>query len=206
MSRQACLDTKPPSQDAFDEVEDGPRVAAGEQHSKPGNDHRDDRSDAQEEEHDVVGGSEQPLHQRQPAVEILFDVGVVDDQLDRLLFIGGGVHVGHQSEIRAHPGCETSELDVEVEPPPRVLLSEHDHQQHGRSQHPGTSGTESESVLSEPEAGCGAVEEGQDDPDGDEVDETQARRQAVQVAVGVLDCQSRRVGVVVLSGHSQVLS
>ena len=56
-----CDDAVPPAQDSEHEVEETARVATGEEDRKPGDDHGDDCTDRQEEEHDVVGDREQPL-------------------------------------------------------------------------------------------------------------------------------------------------
>ena len=58
---------------------------------------------------------EQPLDQRQPAIQIVLDVGVVDLEVDRLLLDGRGILVGEQHDVRADPGAEASELAAEVE-------------------------------------------------------------------------------------------
>lgn len=45
-----------PADHAGDEVEDPSRVAAGEKNREPRGDHREDRADVEEEEHDVMRG------------------------------------------------------------------------------------------------------------------------------------------------------
>jgi hypothetical protein len=88
---RVCLDASRPAQDALDEVEDAPGVAAGEEHGEPGADHRAERGDAEEGQDDVMGDGQQPLHERQPAVEVCGDVRVVEVQVDRLSLVGGRV-------------------------------------------------------------------------------------------------------------------
>ena len=73
---------------AFDEVEYAPRIPAGEQDGEPCEEHDDDHRDVQEDQHDVVGNGEKPLHQRKPAIQITLNDWVVDVEVHRLMVVG----------------------------------------------------------------------------------------------------------------------
>src|SRR6266516_1653390 len=89
-----------PPEHALDVVEYRARIAAAEEDRKPRPDDGEERYDVQEEEHDVVRNGKQPLHERQPPVQ-LPRVGVLDVQADGLLLLGGGVAVVHEGEVDA---------------------------------------------------------------------------------------------------------
>jgi hypothetical protein len=72
---------------------------------------------------------DQPLDQGQPAVEVTPGVRVGIVEVDRLVLICGRVAVVHQGQVGTDPVGEALQLQVAVEPPPRVLLAEQDHQQ-----------------------------------------------------------------------------
>jgi hypothetical protein len=74
-----------------------------------------------------VRDGQQPLHQRQPAIEVSLGVGVIDLEMHRLLVNGRGVPIGEQSEVSKDPRLETHQFSGEVEPPAWVPLPEHDH-------------------------------------------------------------------------------
>ena len=59
-----------PAQHAEVEVEDAPRVAAGEQDREEGDDREHDEGDPEEEQHDVVRNRQQPLHEPEPAAQL----------------------------------------------------------------------------------------------------------------------------------------
>src|ERR1700744_4046520 len=65
-----------PPEHALDEVKQRPRVTTREEDRKPGDDGGDQRTDREEEEHDVVRDREEPLDQRQASAEVLLSVGV----------------------------------------------------------------------------------------------------------------------------------
>ena len=67
-----------PASDADDEVEQSARVAAGEQDREPRDHHAHERSDTEEHEDYVVRDRQEPLHERQPAVQIAPGVGIMD--------------------------------------------------------------------------------------------------------------------------------
>jgi hypothetical protein len=74
----------------IDEAKHSSGVAAGEQDGEPRHDDDHERGDVQEEQHHVVGERQQPLHQRQPPVEITFGIGLEIVKVDRLVVVGGG--------------------------------------------------------------------------------------------------------------------
>ncbi len=138
---------------------------------------------------------EQPLHQRQPAVQVAFDIGVVDLEVDALLLDRRGVLVGEQHEVGADAGAEPSELQGEVEPPARVALPEHDHQQ-GREEQAGGDATARAAhdltalVVNRPVSASG--EHGDDDPDRNDQDHAEKGRHPV-VLLRVVDLEARGV-------------
>jgi hypothetical protein len=122
-------DTVGPAEDAEDEIEETTWITAGEQDREPGDHDQDEGGQPEEEQHDVVRDCEEPFHERQPAIEVLFCVGVGVVERDALVFVGGRVAVVHQREIDADPVREPEQLEVPVEPPAWVLLPEQDHQE-----------------------------------------------------------------------------
>jgi hypothetical protein len=81
-------DAVAPAHDAHDVVEQAPWVAAREEDREPSCDQRENSSDVEEEEHDVVRDREEPLDERQPAIQTLLGVGVVELEAQILLFVG----------------------------------------------------------------------------------------------------------------------
>jgi hypothetical protein len=79
------VDAQPPAGDTDNEIEQPPRVVPGEQDREPRDDHRKESNQLQHCQNDVVRDREQPLHQREPLVQVVFDVGVVDVEVDALL-------------------------------------------------------------------------------------------------------------------------
>jgi arsenite methyltransferase len=65
-----------PAKDPEDEVEQAPWIAAGEEDREPGDDHRHKRRQPEERQQYVVRDREQPLHEREPAVEPIFRVWI----------------------------------------------------------------------------------------------------------------------------------
>ena len=59
-----------PAQYAEVEVENAPRVAAGEQDREEGDDREHDEGDPEEEQHDVVRNRQQPLHEPEPSAQL----------------------------------------------------------------------------------------------------------------------------------------
>ncbi len=57
-------------------------VAVGEQDGEPRHDDDHERGDVQEEQHHLVRDRQQPLHQRQPRVEITFGIGIEVVKMD----------------------------------------------------------------------------------------------------------------------------
>src|SRR5881394_403712 len=64
-----------PAKRALHEGEEAARVTAGEEDCEPGEYHREEDADREEEEDEVVGDGEQPLDQWEPSLEA-FGVGV----------------------------------------------------------------------------------------------------------------------------------
>jgi hypothetical protein len=78
-----------------------------------------------------VRDRQKPFCQRQPAIEVLLDVGMVDFQVDGLLLDRGRVLVCEQGRIGAHSGRKAGQLARKVEPPARIALHKDDHQRRG---------------------------------------------------------------------------
>jgi hypothetical protein len=117
-----------PAADADEEVKGSTRVATGEQDYEPDVDQYKRCSDVQEDQHDPVWDGQQPFHQRKQPVQIIDHVRVVRIKVHRLLFVRRGVFVRCQQKLHGDAGMEAEQLNVEVPPPARVLLPEHDHQ------------------------------------------------------------------------------
>src|SRR5918995_3106841 len=113
-------DAQAPAHDAGHEIEHPALVPAGEQDGEPGDDHHDDRGDVEEEQHDEVRDREEPLHQREPAVELVRGIGVHDIDVDGLLLVHRRVLVTQQEDVGGNAHLEPEQHHVEVEPPPRV--------------------------------------------------------------------------------------
>ncbi len=91
-------------------------------------------------------------------------------EVDVLFLIRGRVLVGHEREIGENAGSQTSKLQVEVEPPAWVLLSEYDQKQNG--QHENSCGRpEGKLTVVRPGAGVSATDGSQHNGDGDGVDD-----------------------------------
>src|SRR5690606_23220560 len=110
---------------ADNELEEALGVSTGEEDRKPCSDHHEERCDPKEEQHNIVRDREQPLHEWEPAVEVAFDIGPVNLDVDRLLFVSRWIAIGEQGKVSGHTGGETREFEVPVEPPVRVLLPEY---------------------------------------------------------------------------------
>lgn len=79
----AYQNTRAYQRSTLEEVEDPARVAAaGEDRHPRRDDQRNDR-ETQQRQHEVVRRREQPLDQRQPAIEVALDVGKRDLEVDR---------------------------------------------------------------------------------------------------------------------------
>ena len=76
-----------------------------------------------------MGESQDPFHQRESLVEIALHVRVAQVEMHCLLFVGGGKLVAQEQYVGCDAAGEPGELEVPVEPPSWVLLSEHDHQE-----------------------------------------------------------------------------
>jgi len=143
-----------------------------------------------------VRDREEPFHQWQPAVQVAFDVGVVDLEVDALLFDRRGVLVGEQREVGADAGAEPGELQGEVEPPAWVALSEEDHQ-HGCAEQAGGDATArmahhlTAAVVDR--LGGPSREHSADNRNWNDQDPAEERRHPV-VLVRVVDLKTRRVG------------
>jgi hypothetical protein len=82
-------DAPAPAQDADVELEDGPRVAAGEQDRAERDDRRRDEGDPEEDEHDEVRDREQPLDEPAPAAQLRGELSLEFQRIG-----GPGIHVG----------------------------------------------------------------------------------------------------------------
>src|SRR5258707_449085 len=65
-----------PADDPRDEVEESLRVPPGKENREPGDEHDHDRGDLQKGQDYEVGNRQEPFHQGQPSIEILWDIRV----------------------------------------------------------------------------------------------------------------------------------
>ena len=115
--QQECVGShpQPPATDPDHEVKESPGVLTGRQNGEPGQDHCEEGGNSEKKQDNVMRDREQPLDQGKPPIEVSFHVGVVDLQVDRLLFDGGRVSVCEQGRIGADSGPEAGQLARKVE-------------------------------------------------------------------------------------------
>ena len=192
------LDAGAVADDADDEVEEGARVLGGDDDHDPAEDDGDEGQDPEDDQDDVMGDGQEPLDEGEPAVEVGFGVGVLDVEVDGLVFVGGGVLVAQGQDVDLDAVDEAAEFEVPVEPPARVLVAEDQHQDEGKPEEWDGDGR----LVGA--AGLAAVDEAGnergDDEDGDDHDETEEGGEAVEGAVGVVDGELDGV-VGLVAGH-----
>jgi hypothetical protein len=200
-------DAVAPAQHAGHVVEEPAREPAREEDREPRHDRDDQHADVEEEEHDVVRNREQPLDQRQPPVEVALDVGVRQLEVGVLLLVRRWVDVGHEQGIGRDAVDEAHEVEVPVEPPARILLAEHDHQDDGKHHEPDARGRAVRrggaaiAPVGVPRIAT-AVEQRQHDQDRDHREDPECARQPVERPVGVVDRQLHGIGT---RGHVLLL-
>ena len=184
-----------PAGHAFDEREDAARIATGEQDREPRADDEQRRGQVEEEQGDVVRDGEEPLDERQPAVEVAFGVGVGDVEVHPLVLVGRGVAVAHQREVRPDPVAEAQQLQVPVEPPARVLLAEEDHQQRRQEQQPRAADDDRLRVAAGVVVAAAriAADAGRHDRDRDHGEDPKRGGEPVQGTVGIVDREPDRM-------------
>src|SRR5215216_4268406 len=191
---------KAPAHDTGHEIEHPARVAAGEQDGEPGDDHHDDHRDVEEEQQDVVRDREEPLHQREPAVELVRGVGIHDIDVDGLLPVHRRVLVPQQEDVGADSRLEPEQHHVEVEPPPRVLVAQRqqgDHREEQQQRHP------AEGVPAEPRAP--EPEQRQQQQQRDRQDQSEPGGDPVQLPVRIVDRERQRIWRCRLCAHCSPL-
>jgi len=97
-------DTQTPPVHTLNKVKNTSGISAGEKNRKPGDDNTNKSSYADKEKNNIMGNRQEPFDQRQPPVQVLFNIGIIDFEMDRLLFVGGRVIIGHERNIRTNPG------------------------------------------------------------------------------------------------------
>src|SRR5207247_3622788 len=117
-------DSVVPASDAHDEVERAARIAAGEEDREPRVDDDGEGREAEEQEHDVVRDREDPLDERKPAVQLALRVRIGHVERDALALVRRWIAVVEQREVYADAVQEPNQLEVPVEPPARILLTE----------------------------------------------------------------------------------
>src|SRR2546423_8199642 len=132
-------DSIAPAEHTDDEAEEGLRIAARKEDGEPGNDHGNGYGNPKEEENDIVWDGKEPLHQGQPAIQ-LASIRIGEVEVDGLLLIGRRIVVIEQGEVGGDAIGEPQKVDVPVEPPPRGLLTEEDHQQQRHEEETGSAG------------------------------------------------------------------
>ncbi len=120
-------DTQRPTVYADHEIEKATRVTAGDDDREPRDHNAQPGCDAQDGQNDVVGNGENPLDQRQPMIQVAWRVGVVQIEVDCLLLVGRGVLISQEHGVCPHPGRESCDFEVPVEPPPWILAAEQQH-------------------------------------------------------------------------------
>ena len=133
---------------------------------------------------------EEPLDERQPAIQSLLCVRVRKVERDGLALVGRGIPIVHQGEVGDDPVLEPKELEVPVEPPARVLLPEHDHQQRRDKQHAPAPDCDLRATV---DAVPTSAERPQDDQDGDRDDDPEAGGQPIEIAIRVLHRELHRI-------------
>src|SRR6266542_882972 len=177
-----------PAQHSKHEIEQPAGVAAGKEEREPRDDNRHEHREPEEEQHDVVRDREQPLHEREPAVQVALGVRVGDVELHRLALVGRGIAVVHQREVGRDPVLEPEQLEVPVEPPARVLLAEHDHQQRRQEeQAAGAAAPAPRPEMLVPVLRALAAERGGHDQNRDRNDQPERRCQPVELTSRVID-------------------
>src|SRR6266550_3887057 len=84
---------EPPPEHSDDVVEEGARIATRKQYREPGNDDAEERQDAEEPQDDVVRNRQEPLDERQPAIQLLPRIGVGNLKGHGLLVVRRGILV-----------------------------------------------------------------------------------------------------------------
>ena len=137
---------------------------------------------------------EEPLDQRQPAVEVARCVRVDVLEVQALLLIGRRIAVVHEREVETDTVREALKLHVPVEPPPRILPSEQDHQQRPEEQQPARTGRRVRgAVTAVARHPCRPGHARKHDEDRDDDDEAERRRQPVEWPVRIVDRELHRV-------------
>ena len=168
-------------------------MPACKQDGEPGDDGDDDGRDAEEDEHDEVWDGQQPLDEREPAVQLGGNFRVPHFEVDGLLVIGRRILVPKERKIGADARGEPEEQEIPVEPPARVLLAKDDHQERGEKE--GASGRCERGSSSAPGGGSNRApaDRGRDNRDGNNREDSQAHGQPVPWALRVVDVQLERV-------------
>ena len=89
----------------------------GHQNGEPGNNRCEERGNGEEKQGDIMRDRQQPFDQGHPPIEVILHIGVVDLQVDRLLFDGRRILVCEQDRVGGDPGPEAGQLTRKVEPP-----------------------------------------------------------------------------------------
>ncbi len=183
-----------PTENTHDVVEQPARVAPGEEDRQPCGNGGQDHTDRQDEEDDVVRDGEQPLDEWQPPIEVGAHVGVGQLEVHGLLLVGRGVLVPQEQEVGEDPVVEAQVGEVEVEPPARVLLPEHDREQRREEQDPASEAQEEQAVAVGVAAERRSADRPDQDHDRDGEEQAEGARHPVELAVGSVDVELDRVG------------
>ena len=185
-----------PASDADDEVEQRARVAAGEEDREPGDYDAHHCGQTEEHQHDVVRDRQEPLHQRQPAVELVAGVWIAKVEPHGLVLVGRRIAIVQQRGVDGDARGEARELEVPVKPPARILLPEEDHQQRTGDEHAAGADHDHGRVPSGAASGVdlrGAGHHRENDRDRDDREGPEEGREPVQRPVGIVDIECRRV-------------
>src|SRR5205823_3549534 len=84
---------EPPPEHSDDEVEEGARITTRKQYREPGNNDAQECRDAEEPQDDVVRDRQEPLDERQPAIQLLLRIRVGNLNVHGLLVVRRGILV-----------------------------------------------------------------------------------------------------------------
>ena len=152
---------------------------------------------------------QEPLHEREPPIEVAFDiVGVVDVEVHTLLVDRRRIAVGEEGEVGPDPSAESTELQSEVEPPAGVALAEQNHQQRReeqRARDAGAGGGDPLAIRGLHTARAAARDDPQHDGDRDDQDDPKRCRDPIE-SLRVVDRQASGIGRVARGGQRVLAS
>ena len=83
-----------------------------------------------------MGNCEEPLHKREPPIEISASVRIVKREVHRLLIVGRRIVIIHQCNVDTDRIEKRMNWRFQSEPPPRIFLAEDSHRSGGMNSSP----------------------------------------------------------------------